>query len=126
MTNEQRVLNNLHQTIDKSFIINKELTARKQRPVFTTGDLEADFLDNIITVMHKDGKVVQQMFVPNDIVTDAVDNTNLREAKCQLMLACENLRQVISGEADTMMLTKAKHRITIATEALNNAILHMT
>lgn len=125
MTTEQRVLENLHQTVDKNFVINKELTARKQRPVFTTKDLEADFLDNTVTVMHKDGTVIQQLFVPNNVVTDAVDNTNLREAKRQLMLACENLRQVIAGEADTMVLAKAKRRMTIASEALNNVILHM-
>ncbi len=126
MTTEQRVLENLHQAVDENFVINKELTARKQRPVFTTKDLEADFLDNTVTVMHKDGTVIQQLFVPNNVVTDAVDNTNLREAKRQLMLACENLRQVIAGEADTMVLAKAKRRMTIASEALNNAILHMS
>jgi hypothetical protein len=118
MTLEQKILDVLHTNVDEHFVADEALTKRKQRPVFTTADLNAEYIENMVHVTQKDGTAVQKLFIPNDVVTTQATNDALREAKRQLMLACENLRQVIAGE-NAAALAKAKQRITAATQSLN-------
>ena len=91
-------------------------TNRLHRPAFTGPGATADYLDGALHVAFEDGRTVIVPVVAHDMIP-------LREVKAELMLACENLRQVLTGCCDADdSLRRAADRVDRAQAALKRVL----
>lgn len=113
---EQQLREILHDATGLQLELDAALTNRLHRPVFTGTGATADYLDGALHVAFEDGYTVIVPVVYHAMIP-------LREVKAELMLACENLRQVLTGCCDADdSLRRAADRVDRAQAALKHVL----